>query len=58
MGADFPRELLVRITFEALDGKTRMTLRHTGLPASDMAEQTGAGWNQSFDKLAESLVNG
>ena len=30
-----------------------MTLRHVGLPASEM---TGTGWNQSFDKLAEALA--
>jgi uncharacterized protein YndB with AHSA1/START domain len=58
MGADFPRELLVQITFEDLDGKTRMTLRHRPLPAGAIAEQTGAGWNESFDKLEKSLVNG
>lgn len=32
-----------------------MTLRHEGLPTGEMAEMTGAGWNESFDKLAESL---
>jgi uncharacterized protein YndB with AHSA1/START domain len=58
MAADFPRELVVRITFEEDEGKTRMTLRHAGMPMGDMAEQTGAGWNESFDKLAESLANG
>jgi uncharacterized protein YndB with AHSA1/START domain len=58
MDASFPRELVVRVTFEEHGGKTRMTLRHAGLPAGEMAEQTGAGWNESFDKLAETLVNG
>jgi uncharacterized protein YndB with AHSA1/START domain len=55
MAEDFPLELLVMVTFEDLDGKTKMTLRHQGLPAGEMAEMTGQGWSQSFDKLAESL---
>ncbi|MGB8980560.1 MAG: SRPBCC domain-containing protein [Anaerolineales bacterium] len=55
MTPDFPLETLVTVTFEDQDGKTRMTLRHTDLPAGEMSEQTGAGWNESFDKLAESF---
>jgi len=55
MGADIPVEMLVTVTFEDLDGKTRMTLRHEGLPAGEMKDGAGAGWNESFDKLAESL---
>jgi uncharacterized protein YndB with AHSA1/START domain len=55
MSADFPLEMLVTVTFEDQGGKTKMTLKHSGLPAGDMSEETGAGWNQSFDKLAASL---
>ncbi len=55
MPADFPPETRVTVTFEEHDGKTTMTLTHAGLPAGEMSEMTGAGWNQSFDKLAESL---
>jgi uncharacterized protein YndB with AHSA1/START domain len=55
MPGEWPTELLVTVTFEDLGGKTKMTLRHVGLPAGEMSEQTGAGWNQSFDKLADSL---
>jgi uncharacterized protein YndB with AHSA1/START domain len=55
LGADFPLEMLVTVTLEDQGGKTKLTLRHVGLPAADMTEQTGAGWNESFDKLAESL---
>jgi hypothetical protein len=32
-----------------------MTLTHQGMPAGEMSDMSGAGWNQSFDKLAESL---
>lgn len=54
-GDDWPLELTVTITFEDLGGKTKMTLRHVGIPAGKMSELTDAGWNESFDKLAESL---
>lgn len=55
MEGDFPLELLVTITFKDLGEQTKMTLHHSGLPAGQMEEMTSAGWNQSFDKLAESL---
>lgn len=51
----FPLEMLVTVTFEEVDGKTKMTLRHEGLPAGEMLEGAGTGWNESFDKLAEAL---
>jgi len=57
MEGDFPAEMVVTVTFEDVGGKTKMTLRHEGMPAS---ETSGAneGWNQSFDKLAEMLAAG
>jgi hypothetical protein len=47
--------MLVIVTFEDQDGKTKMTLRHIGLPAGPDSEGTHQGWSESFDKLAESL---
>ena len=55
LSADFPLELQVTLTFEEHDGKTRMTLRHVGIPEGQMSDLTEVGWNESFDKLAESL---
>lgn len=55
MGDNWPAELLVTVTLEAQGDKTKMTLRHVGIPVGEMAEMTGAGWNGSFDKLAEAL---
>lgn len=55
MGDDLPLEMTITITFEAVDGKTKMTLRHIGLPPGEISEMTVAGWNSSFDKLVESL---
>lgn len=54
MGDDFPLELQITVTFEELDDKTLMTLRHAGFPP-DTIEECMEGWNQSFDKLAECL---
>ena len=55
MGEDSPAELLVTVTFEEVRGKTRMTLRHPGIPPGVMVDMTKAGWNGSFDELAEVL---
>jgi uncharacterized protein YndB with AHSA1/START domain len=56
MSSDMPLEMLVTVTFEEQGGKTKMTLRHVGLPAGTMSDLAGQGWNLSFDKLAESIV--
>lgn len=55
MGEDVPLEMLITVTFEDAGGKTKMKLRHEGLPAGEMSEGASVGWNESFDKLAESL---
>ena len=55
MAQDFPLQLLVTVTFEEADGKTKMTLRHVGVPSGTMSDMTRQGWNESFDKLEESL---
>ena len=55
MGDDWPSELMVTVTFEDLAGKTKLTLKHTGLPAGEHSEMASLGWNTSLDKLAESL---
>ncbi len=51
MQGDFPLTARISVTFEDEAGKTRMTLRHIGLPEGEMREQTAAGWNEMFDKL-------
>jgi len=55
MTSDFPLETLVTVMLEDRDGRTKMTLTHTDLPAGELSERTGEGWNESFDKLAKSL---
>jgi len=56
MPDNIPLEMQVTVTFEDLDGKTRMTLRHEGLPAGEMSDSAQQGWSESFDKLAEYLA--
>jgi uncharacterized protein YndB with AHSA1/START domain len=56
MAGDWPLEMLVTVTFEELGGKTKMILRHDGIPSGMMRELTEAGWSESFDKLADSIV--
>jgi uncharacterized protein YndB with AHSA1/START domain len=55
MEGEWPLELLITVTFEETGGKTKMTLLHEGMPAGQMSELAEAGWNESFDKLAEYL---
>lgn len=55
MSGDWPLELLVTVTFEEHEGKTKMTLQHVGIPAGENRYLAKAAWNESFDKLAELL---
>ena len=52
---DWPDEVLLTVTFEDLpEGKTKVSVRERGIP-DIVAGMTGLGWNESMDKLAESL---
>ena len=56
MSADIPQETLLTVTFEILASRTRLILRHTGLPAGEILDQARAGWNESLDKYAGILA--
>jgi len=56
MTGDWPRELLVTVTFEEIGSMTKMHLKQEGIPSGQMRDLTRAGWSGSFDKLAESIV--
>jgi uncharacterized protein YndB with AHSA1/START domain len=56
MSADFPPEMRVTVTFEDHEGGTKLTLKHAGLPPGEDFENCRSGWNESFDKLAETLA--
>ena len=57
MSAEYPVEMLVSVTFEEIDGETKLSLQHKlgPVPASerDLCEQ---GWSESLDKLASYLT--
>ncbi len=55
MSKDFPLEMLITVSFEKIDGKTRLTLQHVGIPPGTDSEGAEQGWSQSFDKLANYL---
>jgi uncharacterized protein YndB with AHSA1/START domain len=55
MPENFPTELLLSITFEDLEGKTKMILKHFGVPIGEMSEMTEQSWKESFDKLQIAL---
>jgi uncharacterized protein YndB with AHSA1/START domain len=51
---------LTTVTYllEPLDGGTRITLRHSGLPSREGCINTAIGWETSFERLAECLAPG
>jgi uncharacterized protein YndB with AHSA1/START domain len=53
----FPLESTVEITFEELDGKTKMSVHYLsieGIEGKTLDDMT-AGWNECLDKMEESL---
>ena len=58
MGADFPREMLITVTFEEQDKGTKLIVKHSdikGLSETELNDMQ-QGWNESLDKLAELLA--
>ena len=55
MSGDWPLKSDVKIIFEEVNGKTRLTLLYQGLPDRKNRDFAEAGWKQSFDKLASYL---
>ena len=55
MGEDFPLAATVIIELEALDGRTRMTTTHIGMPHDELFEGARSGWSTSLDKLAAAV---
>jgi uncharacterized protein YndB with AHSA1/START domain len=46
----------VTYVLEAVDGGTRITLRHAGFTSREVCTNNGFGWETSFERLAEILV--
>ena len=50
MPKGYPETTQVSVILEDLGERTKMIMRHSGIPASSGA---GGGWNQAFDKLED-----
>ncbi len=57
MAEDFPLAATVTIELEDLDGRTRLTTTHSGMPRDEMFKYARLGWSTSLDKLAAALKN-
>ena len=55
LGADFPLITQVTVILEEAGLRTLLTMKHEGIPAGRTRDNTETGWDQSFDKLAESV---
>lgn len=51
------RETRVTITFEPVDGKTRLTLLHENLPSKDARDGAAGGWPGFIDRLERYAVD-
>jgi uncharacterized protein YndB with AHSA1/START domain len=56
MSADYPLEMMITVTLKEIEGKTRLTLIHDGIPPGKEQDNCRAGWNESLDKLADYLA--
>jgi len=59
MADDYPAATEVTVLLEEIDGRTKMIMKHAGVPANE--DGANAGWGQSFDKMAdyiETVLNG
>ena len=59
MNGDWAVEMLVTLTLEEQDGKTKLTLVHSGIEgfSGEDISNMRQGWNESLDKLEEFLTS-
>ncbi len=55
LSADYPMELMLTVSFEEQNGKTKVTIQHVGHPSGQDLEGARMGWNTSLDKFAAAL---
>ena len=55
LGADFPLVTKVTVILEEAGAQTKLTMTHEGIPSGRTRDNTETGWDESFDKLAESV---
>ena len=57
MSPDIALEMVQAVSFEAEDGKTKVTVEHFGLPPGKDRDDARQGWDQSLDKLDRVLAS-
>jgi uncharacterized protein YndB with AHSA1/START domain len=59
MSGDWPLEMLITLTLEEQEGKTKLTISHSGTEgvSDEDRKNMQQGWDESLDKLAEALVS-
>jgi uncharacterized protein YndB with AHSA1/START domain len=55
ISVEWAADAQIALTFEDLAGKTRLTLKHSGVPEGKDGDLTEEGWEESFDRLAKCL---
>lgn len=48
---NFPLVMKIELQLDEINSRTRLLLKHIGIPEGEVREQTKRGWNESFDKL-------
>jgi uncharacterized protein YndB with AHSA1/START domain len=57
MSPDWPLETLLTVTFDEHAGKkTKVTIRHAGIPSDADRDGAQQGWLETVDRLAEHLA--
>lgn len=56
MSADYPLEMLVTVIFEELGEKTKLSLRHVGIPTGADRDEASVGWSL-FRQACRSTLN-
>jgi Activator of Hsp90 ATPase homolog 1-like protein len=56
MSADYPLEMLVTVIFEELGEKTKLTLRHVGIPTGADRDEANVSWSL-FRQACRSTLN-
>ncbi len=51
-----PKQMTITVLLEEDNGKTKVTVIHSGMPAGEMQQGATMGWNSSLDKLAGLLA--
>jgi uncharacterized protein YndB with AHSA1/START domain len=53
MTMEWPSDAKIDLTFEDLDGKTRLTVKHINVPVGQEGDLTDQGWKEYLDRLEE-----